>query len=425
VLLFLWLLPAVTGAILWFIPSTVFFYLSAAIWLVLCSTVAIAYRSLMGGMANLGQFRDALSILLQQQIYPNEVGRVVTMADFGIDGRPSLKIVSANLTTRRLHLFSKERTPETPAADAVAASICLPVIFEPWSIGREFHVDGGLVSNLPAWPFDEERELDPAALTVAIEIEDQELKSSKKPFAWLPAAVRTTLSGSAELNVRISGPAVQLALPTRLDLLDFDVDIATVCKEVDEVAAATALRLDKRLFRLPEIYRNACLVAQAVATDALGIAPNGKLDEPRVRVAVGRLERNYSRSLRLSYSAGFDDDADESMLIPLDGSFAGAAWADRQSILEVAPFEVTKDLPGPANRMRRKSRPANLAWVMCIPILDEVTGQSRLLVQLDGNWNLPQDSETEAALSSVEEAVKDFFRLVLHELRDLEEANGL
>jgi hypothetical protein len=36
-----------------------------------------------------------------------------------------------------------------------------------------------------------------------------------------------------------------------------------------------------------------------------------------------------------------------------------------------------------------------------------------------------QDAETEAALNSVEEAVEDFFGLVLNELKELEDGNGL
>ena len=60
---------------------------------------------------------------------------------------------------------------------------------------------------------------------------------------------------------------------------------------------------------------------------------------------------------------------------------------------------------------------------MCIPIIDE-NGDPRLLVQLDGNFPLPQTATTAAALTSVEEAVKDFFNLVLHELRELEDDDG-
>ena len=46
------------------------------------------------------------------------------------------------------------------------------MIFRPFEFGSSLFLDGGLVSNLPAWPFDEERALDPDALTIAVEIID-------------------------------------------------------------------------------------------------------------------------------------------------------------------------------------------------------------------------------------------------------------
>jgi NTE family protein len=427
-------LAGVCAALLWAGPPLAAIWLwrdgggiSLAAWLLgwVSLTVLVVWigRMLLGGLTDLQRFRDALGRLLQERLFPDEPSRVVRLADFGLEGRPALKIVSANLSARRLHLFSPEDTPEAAVADAVAASICLPVIFRPWRLDGDLHVDGGIVSNLPAWPFDEERELDPEALTIAVEIDEPRTPGDRpSPFGWPSAAVRTALSGSGELSVRVAGPAEQLALPTRLDLLDFDVAKAVALQEVREVAAAAGLRLDKRLFRLPEIYRNACQVAQALAVDGLGLHPTGA-GHPGVRVAVGRLERGYRRSLRMSHSVGFEDDADEFMLVPLEGSVAGAAWADRESRVEVHPLSADLDLPGPANRRRRKSRPQNLAWVMCIPILDR-GGNPRLLVQLDGNSPLPQTAATAAALTSVEEAVKDFFNLVLHELIELEDDDG-
>lgn len=173
------------------------------------------------------------------------------MTDFGGDGRPALKIVSANLCPPSLTPLSADRTPRTPVADAVAASICLPVIFRPWEIDGELHVDGGIALNLPAWPLDEERELDPEALTIAVEIEDRTPSHPLGHYGWLPDAVRTALFGSGELNLRVAGPAEELALPTNFDLLDFDKSAAQAASEVREVAQAAGVRLDRRLFRLP------------------------------------------------------------------------------------------------------------------------------------------------------------------------------
>lgn len=426
--------PVLAGAS-WFIPLLLAFLIAwlapehalgwaVSAWAATGAALWLLYRQTVGGLADVRRFRDALAELLRRQLFPHEPERVVCMGDFGRNGRPELKIVSANLSLRALHLFSPDRTTDTPVADAVAASICLPVIFQPWMIDGELHVDGGIVSNLPAWPFDEERELDPEALTIAVEIEDLTPNRTLGRYSWLPGAIRTALFGSGELNLRVAGPAEQLALPTSFDLLDFDKSGTQAAAEVRQVAEAAGVRLDKRLFRLPEIYRNACQVAQALAVDGLGLPAGGRPGGPRVRVAVGRLERGYVHSLRLSHSVGFEDDPDESMLVPLEGSVAGAAWAERESRVETYPLAPERDLPGDANRLRRKVRWADVKWVMCIPILDETSGEPRLLIQLDGNSALAQSAETASALEAVEEAVKDFFNLVLHELKELEDDHG-
>jgi len=414
--LLVWLVLPMLG---WFLhtvlPSSGLVILSGG-WLVLGYALFQSYRIALGGLAKVQRFRDALDVLLQRKMFPDQPGRTVLLGDFGKNGFPTLKIVSANISRHSLHLFSPERTPEMPVADAVAASICLPLVFSPWSINEEMHVDGGIVSNLPAWTFDEERELDPEALTIAVEVEVQPESRRLSRFNWAAAAVRTGLFGSGELNLRVSGPTEKLALPTRFGLLDFDKSAAVAAAEVNEVATAAGVRLDKRLFRLPEVYRNACQVAQALAQDELGIAPGGGQHQRRIRVAIGRLDRGYRHSLRLSYSVGFEDDADEAALVPIEGSVAGAAWQARQSRLEVVPFPPELDLPGRENRLRRKLRWSGLAWTMCIPILYNETGSPRLLVQLDGNWCLDRTSATADAFGVVEGAVKDFFGRVLDEL---------
>ncbi|MDP9415061.1 MAG: patatin-like phospholipase family protein, partial [Pseudomonadota bacterium] len=267
----LWAIPPLLAILVtWLAPRQAVWWAVAG-WAVAGGALWLLYRQVIGGLADVRRFRDALAELLRRQLFPHEPDRVVRMGDFGRDGRPELKIVSANLACRALHLFSADRTPHTPVADAVAASICLPVIFRPWAIDGELHVDGGFVSNLPAWPFDEERELDPDALTIAVEIEDRAGSRKLGRYSWLPAAVRTALFGSGELNLRVAGTAEQLALPTSFGLLDFDKSAAQAAAEVRQVAEAAGVRLDKRLFRLAEIYRNACQVAQALAVDGLGL----------------------------------------------------------------------------------------------------------------------------------------------------------
>lgn len=396
--------------------------LAAAFCAVLGAGLILIARLLLGGLADVRRCRDALGKLLQTKMFPGETDRVVRMSDFGVEGRPTLKIVSANLSRRSLQLFSPERTPEVAVADAVAASICLPVIFAPWRIAGAAYVDGGIVSNLPAWPFDEERELDPEALTIAIEIADTTNAPVVKRFNWLPSAIRTALFGSGELNLRVSGEAEQVVLESSLKLLQFDLTPEKARQEVIDGEAAASVRLDKRLFRRPELYRNACQVTQGVAEDVIETALG--IRSKRIRVAIGVPDRDYRHSLRLRFSAGYERDTDEGLLIPIEGSVLGAAWKSGESLFELAPFPAGLDLPGDANRLRRKLVWPKLAWQLCIPISD-ATGRPRLMVQIDGDARLPQDAILADAVTEIENSVIEFFGLIMHELSELEDDHGM
>lgn len=400
--------------------ATIFFTGMAVLMLGLL--VGVGARFLIGGLADVQRFRAALATLLQLKMFPAEPDRIVKMGDFARDGRPTLKIVSANLSRRRLQLFSPERTPDIPVADAVTASICLPIIFGPWRVGNAAFVDGGIVSNLPAWPFDEERELDPGAMTIAVEIADTSNAPIVRRFNWLPSAIRTALFGSGELNLRVSGEAEQLLLESSLKLLQFDLTLDQARQEVRDGEAAASVRLDKRLFRRPELYRNACEVTRGLAEDV--IESGLEIDAKRVRVAIAVPDRDYHHSLRLRFSAGYEEDTDEGMLVPIEASVLGAAWQARESRFEIAPFPVGLDLPGEANRFRRKLLWPKLAWQLCIPILDE-GGWPRLAVHINGDAQLPADPRVEDAVTEIESSVKEFFNLIMKELSELEDGHGL
>lgn len=383
----------------------------------------LSVKSVLGGLADLERLKSALGVLLQQKVFPDEPGRIVRMRDFGIDGRPTLKIVSANLSRGRLHLFSPDKTPDVAVTDAVAASVCLPVIFVPQILDGDLHMDGGIVSNLPAWPFDEERELDPEATTIAVEIASRSERAELSRYSWVRAFIRTGLFGSGELNLRVSGQAERLNLESSLDLLDFDLTIDEAIEEVRNAEKAASVRLDKRLFRRPAIYRDACAVVQALVDDVLETLDLASPMATRVAIAVP--DRDYRRSLRLSYSIGYDGSADEGMLIPIQGSVSGAAWVERVSRFEVAPLVPELNFPGLANRRRRNLVPSALQWILCVPIFDPATNTPRLVVQIDGDEVLASTDEVADAITQIENEVTEFFSLIIKELSELEDDDGV
>ena len=91
-------------------------------------------------------------------------------------------------------VFKPESDQPLAIADIVTASMCIPFLFRPWKVGDKFHVDGGIVSNLPAWPFDEERELDFDAITIACEIAERDRRQAGDGLdSWFQNLVHTAL----------------------------------------------------------------------------------------------------------------------------------------------------------------------------------------------------------------------------------------
>jgi len=68
-----------------------------------------------------------------------------------------LKVVATNVTRHKIRVFGGDQDRDRSVTEAVVASASFPLFFRPTSIEGDLYVDGGLLSNLPVWVFDEER----------------------------------------------------------------------------------------------------------------------------------------------------------------------------------------------------------------------------------------------------------------------------
>lgn len=356
----------------------------------------------LGGLARLDGFRDALNILLEKKLRGRITpGDPVLMREFGVNGRPCLKIVAANLSTRRLQLFSPERTPDVAVADAVMASVAIPGIFRlpVFAIGGgapQTFADGGLVSNLPAWCFDEERELDPDAYTLSLDIADAPLSGKAlRRFRWLRAAVRTSLFGSDELNMRAVGRGERFSLQSRSGLMQFNASRAFLWEEVELRRQETKVAVLDRLVEVPRLYRDANHNAVAVTSQALvdhtGLVTHWPANA-RVRAAVALRDFGYGHSLRLRHSVFFEGCADERLLLPTRGSIVGTAYREKRSVMATWPFDDDYGLPGEENRLRRELVWRDLRWSLCVPIFINDKDEPQCVVSVDGDHELAADS---------------------------------
>jgi NTE family protein len=354
-----------------------------------------------------------------------------------------LKVCASNLSRRRLEVFSAETTPDLPVAEAVAASICFPFAFRPRRIAMPGRVgeppwtfvDGGLLSNLPAWCLDEERRLDPALLTLAVAIEgDQPGNRDLGRFGWVRALLGTALVGGQNLSLRGAGRIEVLRLDTRVRVFDFDIGWRDAVAAVRDAREATRLRLMLQVLDGREEARRRNEAARRILLDAIadgtlpGATPAGA---PAIRVALAVPEDHVGlgfrhdrppaalvRTLTLRHGVGYGGTADAGMVIPVWGSETGYAWYAGQPTLRFF------DPPGaawgggaPGDAHRRARTPPALAWSFaCQAELPDLAGAGRpvtVALVVDGCHAPGAGPEARAAFEGV------LLRLLVHRVMPL------
>jgi NTE family protein len=298
----------------------------------------------------------------------------ITFEDMHIAGCPPLKIIATNTATESLELFCLERTPHVVVADAVAASICLPIIFKPKTLKfirhtpfaerevRGIFLDGGLVSNLPAWALDEERLLHPGVPTIALSLSPPAPMNRK---FWFNALTGTIVNGSSEIHTRTPNQILTVSLETKTDLLDFDLPATKVFKEVEEAQKRVTQELSMALrgpiamqAAVKELHRE--LQRQLQRYKGILFLPQA---DDRLRVAIAVQRGNSMKTVSVVFAHGYaPGDLDADMTILIEGSHAGEAWKRSEVIVD----EVDN---GVAARFDLHARSwSAMTWLLCCPV---------------------------------------------------------
>jgi NTE family protein len=356
------------------------------------------------GLASLETMKTALNAALAAKLGlpPNDP---VRFANLPIP----LRIVSTDIDRRGLKVFGVDRNECTPVAEAVAASACIPFVFQPRLIDGRRYWDGGLVSNLPVWVFDEERTLDPYAITIALEIPDSpaEVALKEGPIYMLSCLLRAAIFGGGELNKRASGTLISVPLPAaNIDTLAFDMTKAEVGKHVGDGRKAVDATVGHRLVALPRAYTDACKrvheefrrVAELVSTRSGRAVPEG-----RIRVNVAQPEGQSKQLLRIVYGYDILDDSDYGLTLPVEETIGGLAFRTGVAQVFSTPFPTGVSMDGTRNRQRRRLVWEGMKWCLAVPIyaIDAGTDERpRMIMNVDSDipleyFGFQQMNETE------------------------------
>lgn len=374
------------------------------------------------GLCSMGPFIECYNQALREKL--NEQARQRGAAELGPKHKVTfgdvlertdrtLKVVSTCIDRRELALFGSRETPGIPVAEAVAASASIPIVFEPVQVPgydweEQRHHDGGLVSNLPAWTFDHDRQYDSAADTIVSQIVSRTGSNPVRPrgFGWLGSVARSAIFGANALNMRAIDRLYRFTIPVRIGLLDFDISKEKASQEVREYNKYAEARVGYEFIEVPDSLNTLCSDLRDLFQDALVqelpiahlTAGSGVATGPVVRVALlepvherlgrGPHDSSAVRMLQIRYSAGFDDSPDQGLAIPVAGSLAGRAWRSRRIEREPAAGTSPTELLGEHNRLRRARLWRDVTWRIAVPVFvwpHAEQASPNMLLCIDGN----------------------------------------
>ncbi|MXO90653.1 patatin-like phospholipase family protein [Pontixanthobacter aquaemixtae] len=353
----------------------------------------------MYGLAKLDRFVSGLEQILSQKVSVND-GEPVTFEDLKKSDCLPLRIVASNISDGKEEVFSAETSPNISVAEAVAASVCVPFVFRVRTIDEKCYFDGGLVSNLPAWVFDEERMLDSEAMTATIEVSAEPANEVgvKKGFYAIKSAISTAFFGRATLEKRAVPNLHGIRLEPSVRMLDFDMSVDLARAEIELATTECTLRLLTQIVSIPAQMEEIC---EQISGDALEIINEWRviegsqpLSEPP-RVAILRPPMGTTNTLKIDYSHGFMGFTDSGISLPIDSSIAGFALTkDKPFFANRGHDDWNASLHRPQDRALKHRIRDELEWILAIPFTHLGVGEKRLILALDGQQSLCEDRAT-------------------------------
>ena len=298
------------------------------------------------------------------------------------DVRP-LKIIAADFRKQRIRVFEKGVDDNLSVAAAVCASISIPIIFQPKFIEEVGYIDGGVMSNFPAWVFDEEREeASPLTPTVGFRLVAAQSEQQSKPsfLGNLIDMFQSAVFGDNQLETRNVDTLRELQLSVDLKMLDFDA-------EPSEKAAVynQAFKHARKWLKDKPIRESDEMVTTALA------AVESQF-ESRVSKAIGKIKSRgddygdthleelshiriavllpTERGLRMIYTRGFDeeDDADDKMIFQIGQGACGCCIQQLEAIACDLSDKRGSGAKYGLDKYQRRLVRENLESLLCVPI---------------------------------------------------------
>lgn len=339
-----------------------------------------------GGLLNTARLEQWLDEQLRMKLTgtdpdfePSGANGEVTFRDLPLP----LKVIAADVAHRRIRVFTMPDDAQFVVASAVGASIGIPFIFIPKTDNGERFVDGGIMSNFPAWVFDSERkDAPPLTPTLGFRLVEPVSAARKRGgtatatpepesvslFSHVVDVFETAVFGDNTLETREVATLREIPLRVRIGPLDFEIDDQT---KVDVFRdgkndARDYFRKKSYIWRKSDEYMRTILqLVFGAMRDALG-------HDGHLRVNVMLPISNDRLQVFYTYNMDSETDYDDRLQFCRGSGACGLCWENLDYVIcDLQDAAVTyKDKWRMDKRQQRLVR-SSLRSLLCVPLFDQ------------------------------------------------------
>jgi NTE family protein len=289
-----------------------------------------------------------------------------------------LKVIAADVRGRKLRVYSMPTDAKLGVAAAVCASISIPFVFKPASLANQFLVDGGIMSNFPAWVFDiERRKAPPLTPTFGFRLveksraEGKQNSKTTKEFSMLTHisdVFQTAVFGDNTLEKREVSTLHEIPLAVRIGPLDFEVssDVKDDVYRDGKNDARDYFQNNTSAWRKP----------QELMDGRMGVAYNAihaALGHPKhLRMNIMLPITNEELQVVYAYKMDDDLDCDDRLAFRRGSGACGLCWETLDYVIcdLVDAANSYRDLWKMDKYQQRLVR-ADLRSLLCVPMFDQ------------------------------------------------------
>lgn len=295
----------------------------------------------------------------------------VTFGDLGM----RLRMVAADVTNGEMRTFGFPGDERLAVASAAMASACFPFFFRPVRDGDRMFVDGGLVSNLPVWLFDDERDDETSHLpTFGFRLVNDALvaRAAEAPTQFLRFGQRmaqTLLSGARNLEERRVDYYHGIDLRARIGTLSFDTVRDAAPTLVDDARRSVEEYFQREVGPQDPARMQRVLTA---VVNLLAEHYDWVGERVRAHILLPDIDGRHAMTI---YSCNMDSDADDHLRVRTDVDGVGAAFRLREPVYvdNNAPRRIGQD----ALKYELAARPTQVRGLYSVPMFDDIDEWSK------------------------------------------------